>query len=356
MQLETTEKAIVRAMESGLVADKLSIVWHAGEPLVMPKAWYREADDLVRKHCESVVVTHNFQSNAVLVTDSWCDLFKSINTRLGVSIDGPAHIHDANRKTRTGRGTHESVMKGIECLTANDMSFHVIAVVTKEFLDNFEAALDYFEMLAGQGMTSIGFNVEEFEGDHRDTTLDHASGTRRRFRAFMRECYRRHVAGRLSIREVRAYDRFVKSGGERPRIMKKNQQAAPFRIITVGHDGAFSTFSPELHGADMGNGQRFVFGNVHDNAYLDAFANPVFARYMTDIIDGYSACRKTCPFFNACAGGSPGNKFFELGTMAGTETLFCDYRIKETTTVLRDEMGLDPVVAEHPALMATVPV
>ncbi len=355
MQLETTEKAIMRAMESGLVADKLSIIWHAGEPLVMPQDWYREADALVRKHCGSVVVTHNFQSNAVLVTDSWCDFFKSINTRVGISIDGPENIHDVNRKTRSGKGTHKSVMKGIECLTANDVSFHVIAVVTREFLDNFEAALDYFEMLAGQGMTSIGFNVEEFEGDNRGTTLDHASRTRRQFRAFMRECYRRHVSGRLSIREVRAYDQFVTKSDQRPR-MRKTQQTAPFRIITVGHDGDFSTFSPELHGADMGNGQRFIFGNVHDNAYLDAFANPAFVQYMSDIIDGYGACRKTCAFFNACAGGSPGNKFFELGTMAGTETLFCDYRIKETVTVLRDEMGLEPIVADHPALMETAPV
>ncbi len=348
--METAETAIVRAMESGLVADKLSIVWHAGEPLVMPKDWYREADGLVQKHCENVVVTHNFQSNAVLVTDGWCDLFKSINTRLGVSIDGPEHIHDANRKTRTGKGTHKSVMKGVECLVANGMSFHVIAVVTREFLHDFEAALDFFEMLTGKGMTSVGFNVEEYEGDHRDTTMDHADGTRRRFRAFMRECYRRHVAGRLHIREVRAYDHFVKNGGERPPILKKTQQTAPFRIITVGHDGGFSTFSPELHGVDMGNGERFVFGNVHKDAYLDAFANPVFARYMNDIIDGYSACRKACPFFDVCSGGSPGNKFFELGTMAGTETLFCDYRIKETVTVLRDEMGLSPIVADHSAL------
>ena len=56
-------------------------------------------------------------------------------------------------------------------------------------------------------------------------------------------------------------------------------------------------------------------------------------------------------FFDVCAGGSPGNKHFELGTMAGTETLFCDYRVKETVTILRDEMGLDPIVDDHPALM-----
>ena len=106
---------------------------------------------------------------------------------------------------------------------------------------------------------------------------------------------------------------------------------------------------------DMGDGTKFIFGNVHENSYLDAFANPMFVRYMGDIIDGYSACSKSCAFFDVCAGGSPGNKFFELGTMAGTETLFCDYRVKETVTILRDAMGLDPIVDDHPALMPVAP-
>ncbi|MBT7613007.1 MAG: GRRM system radical SAM/SPASM domain protein [Alphaproteobacteria bacterium] len=354
MPMETAEKAIIRTMESGLVSKKLSIVWHAGEPLVMPRDWYREADALVQKHCAGVEVTHNFQSNAVLVNDDWCDLFKSMKTRMGVSIDGPEHIHDAHRKTRAGKGTHKSVMKGVECLNRNDVPFHIISVVTKEFLHDYEAALDFFESLTGAGLTSVGFNVEEFEGNHEDTSMDNDTGTRHLFREFLRDCHKRHAAGRLNIREVREYDKFIKQGGVRPRLMK-TQQNAPFRIITVGHDGGFSTFSPELHDMAMADGEKFVFGNVHENAILDAFANPMFVRYMSDIIDGYSACSKSCAFFDVCAGGSPGNKFFELGTMAGTETLFCDYRVKETVTILRDAMGLDPIVDDHPALIPATP-
>ncbi len=34
------------------------------------KDWCREADKLVQKRCQGVEVTHNFQSNEVLVTDT----------------------------------------------------------------------------------------------------------------------------------------------------------------------------------------------------------------------------------------------------------------------------------------------
>ncbi len=38
---------------------------------------------------------------------------------------------------------------------------------------------------------------------------------------------------------------------------------------------------------------------------------------------GVEMCRQTCPYYVFCGGGPPGNKFFENGTFAATETLNC---------------------------------
>ena len=334
MSSETAELAIVRAMESGLVTQDFSIVWHMGEPLIVDQEWYQHVDRMVGRYCKGFQVTHVFQSNALLINNQWCDLFKSLNMRLGISIDGPQHIHDGHRKTRAGKGTFKAVMKGVECLRRNGMPFGVLAVVTREFLEDFETALDFFE---AEQMTNIGFNVEEIEGIHKHSSLgDRIGGTRKLFRDFMRECYRRHAAGRLNIREVREYERFFQNQAE---PLLRTDLNTPFRIVVVGHDGAFSTFSPELHTVNLKPGVPFVLGNVHKNSYLEAFSHPLFAEVMSAIIDGHSACEKTCRFFGLCGGGSPSHKFFQLGTMAGTETAYCSYRVKERATVFRDEMG-----------------
>jgi uncharacterized protein len=34
-------------------------------------------------------------------------------------------------------------------------------------------------------------------------------------------------------------------------------------------------------------------------------------------------CHATCVYFRFCGGGPPANKYFENGTIASTETLFC---------------------------------
>ena len=209
MPIPTAELAIVRAIESGLVTQDFRLAWHVGEPLVVGQEWYRQVDRLVRRHCTGLRVTSTFQSNAVLIDDEWCDLFEETHAELGISIDGPEHIHNAHRKTRSGQGTFKAVMKGVDTLHRNNVPFGVLAVVTREFLNDFNTALDFFETLE---MNEIGFNVEVIEGSHEYTTMNpRRRGTLDLFRDFTRECYRRHSAGRLKIREIREYEELSKN-------------------------------------------------------------------------------------------------------------------------------------------------
>jgi uncharacterized protein len=48
-----------------------------------------------------------------------------------------------------------------------------------------------------------------------------------------------------------------------------------------------------------------------------------FQALESEIALGVERCRQTCPYFAFCGGGAPANKYFETGTFAATETLFC---------------------------------
>jgi uncharacterized protein len=56
-----------------------------------------------------------------LLTKNWCDLFKTWNVNLGISLDGPESIHNSRRRTRRGEGTFQSVMTGLR--NAQDVGF-----------------------------------------------------------------------------------------------------------------------------------------------------------------------------------------------------------------------------------------
>ena len=49
-------------------------------------------------------------------------------------------------------------------------------------------------------------------------------------------------------------------------------------------------------------------------------------------------CQETCRYFPFCGGGPPGNKFFENGDFATTETLSCRLHKKATFDVALDKL------------------
>ena len=94
----------------------------------MPVAWYREAFDLIeRLRPAGLRIRHAIQTNGTLITPPWCALFREYNVGVGVSTDGPQHLHDKHRRTRSGRGTFDKTIAGIRMLRSHGIDFHVIA-------------------------------------------------------------------------------------------------------------------------------------------------------------------------------------------------------------------------------------
>lgn len=168
MGLEVLERIVAQVMASGLVGDTLPVVWHAGEPMAVPRDWYEAAFAIVARQAGPRRVQHHFQTNGVLIDAAWCEFFRRHGVRVGISIDGPAALHDRHRRRRDGRGTHAQVMRGIAQLRSAGIGFHTIAVLTREALDQADALFDFFVAL---GTDEVGFNVEEVEAAHGQSSL-----------------------------------------------------------------------------------------------------------------------------------------------------------------------------------------
>ena len=90
MSEATLDEALRAVFASGLVAEDFTVVWHAGEPLVMPVEFYARARELTRTYgADRVRVRHSFQTNATLIDDAWCRFFALPDVAVGVSVDGP---------------------------------------------------------------------------------------------------------------------------------------------------------------------------------------------------------------------------------------------------------------------------
>ena len=329
MNVSTVRLSARRLVEDDLAGPAITVVWHAGEPLTLPPSYFEEAfailEEVLGRHC---AVSHAIQTNGTLINDAWCDLFAKHRVRIGVSVDGPADLHDAHRRTRRGRGTHAKVLEGMQCLRAHGIDFHAIAVVTPATFERADAFVDFFD---AQGLRDVGCNFDEAEGVHPSSSV---TGHEVEHAAFVAHLVQRTVLRRSGIRfrELMQAHRLIVEDGPRyewnGRDWPENTQVVPFALLSVSHTGEFSTFSPELLGQASAEFGGFSFGNVADTGYLAAAQTERFRRVWSAIVRGVMACEATCAHFNFCGGGAPANKLYENGSLDSTETLYCRTMIK----------------------------
>ncbi len=321
MTVATASRAAQRLLEDGLAGAELTVVWHAGEPLLMPPAFFDEAVAAIAQALPGTRVQHALQTNAMLIDAHWCALFQRHGIAVGVSVDGPAHLHDACRRTRHGRGTHAQVLRGLAQLQAAGVPFHAIAVVHAATLHEPDAFYDWFET---QGITQLGCNFDEAEGVHAHSSLQDQEGAHG---AFLGRLLQRAETGRVQVREFdqarQALQQPAATWHWRGQAFPANSQVQPLALLTVRHNGDWCSFSPELAGQRSVLHGDFVLGNVHQAGYLAALDSPRLQALWHEVMRGVQACAARCAYFSHCGGGAPANKFYEHGHLAGTETLYC---------------------------------
>ena len=117
-----------------------------------------------------------------------------------------------------------------------------------------------------------------------------------------------------------------------------NDQVAPFAIISVAYDGSISTFSPELLGMKNSEFGDFYFGNMMTDDFTDVASGHKFQNVLKDIQAGVRMCADGCEYFSFCGGGAPSNKYYENGSFASAETMFCRYTIKTPIDIVLEDL------------------
>lgn len=339
LSLDLLDPIFKNLFQSDLIDQEFTVVWHAGEPLIMPITFYESAfqkiaqlnQEFNKNRCQ---ISHSFQTNGTLINQAWCDLIKSYQVQVGVSLDGPAFIHDAHRKTRKGLGTHASIMRGISLLKTNEVDFHVIAVLTQ---DSLEFPEEIFNFFLDHEIRKVGFNIDEQEGANLSSSFERV-GVEEPYRAFMKRFYElvKSTNGYLKIREFDNIINFIYHETN----YSIQGQFIPFTLLNIAWNGDFSTFSPEILSMPSSIYGNFILGNVLNDSFASARETDKFKRINQDIQAGVDLCQRTCQYFSVCGGGAPANKYFENGSFASSETMYCRYNTKILTDIILEDIEI----------------
>ena len=112
-------------------APEIHFAWQGGEPTLLGVEFFRKAVALQNKFADGKSIFNAIQTNGTLLDDEWCGFLAQNKFLVGLSIDGPAELHDQYRVDKRQQPTFGAVMRGLELLKKHGVEFNTLTVVNR---------------------------------------------------------------------------------------------------------------------------------------------------------------------------------------------------------------------------------
>jgi uncharacterized protein len=125
-------ESFIRQYFEGQNFKEVVFSWQGGEPTLLGVDFFRKVVALEKKYCPSHVRCENdIQTNGTKIDDAWCEFLYENNFLVGLSIDGPKHLHDHYRKDKAGQGSFDRVFRALKLLRKYKVNFATLSCVNR---------------------------------------------------------------------------------------------------------------------------------------------------------------------------------------------------------------------------------
>lgn len=283
---ELLETFIQQYIEAQTMPEVL-FTWHGGEPLLHPLSFYRRALELQQRYARGRQIDNCLQTNGTLLTDEWCEFLRANHFLVGISIDGPQHLHDTYRCH-----SFEKVMNGIRLLQKHQVEWNVMATVNRLNADYPE---DFYRFFKAIGCQYLQFTpVVE-----RDDT----SVTPEQWGHFLCGVYDEWVKEDVGQVFVQLFDATLANwAGEPPGICSMAPYCGRAAVMEANGD---------VYSCD-----HFVFpqhrlGNIRQQSLTEMLYGEQQQQFGRNKSDGLPRQCRECRFLFACHGECPKNRFMK---------------------------------------------
>jgi uncharacterized protein len=152
MSAEIQEELIRQVMQQG--SDAVSFAWQGGEPTLMGLEFFEKAIELEKKFGRNQTVGNGLQTNGMLLNLDWARFLRKYDWLVGISLDGPAFIHDHYRMDKGMQPTHHKVVANAKMLLDNNVAVNALCCLTDYSVQYPDELYAYFKSV---GLTWMQF-------------------------------------------------------------------------------------------------------------------------------------------------------------------------------------------------------
>jgi uncharacterized protein len=284
----------------------VTFAWQGGEPTLMGLDFYRKALEFQKQFSRPGMQIQNaFQTNGILLDESWCQFFKVHNFLVGLSLDGPEPMHDAYRLDKGDQPTFDRVMKALHLLKKYRVDFNILSCVHAA---NADHGLEVYRFLRDEaGARYIQFipivERDNEAGNQQGSRVTGRSVTGRQYGEFLTAVFDEWLRQDVGRVYVQLFD--VALGvwlGHRASLCVFDETCGA--ALALEHNG-------DLYSCDHFVEPDYYLGNINRENLIDLVAGPVqasFGEAKRSTLPKY--CRQ-CEVRFMCNGGCPKNRILK---------------------------------------------
>ena len=288
--LETT---IRQVMEQS--PEHIAFSWQGGEPSLMGLPFFEVAVRLERQYGDGKLVGNAFQTNGLLIDDRWARFFCDNQFLVGLSLDGPEHVHDRYRRKTNGSPSWARVMYGVEWMWKYGVAVNSVSTVTRYSAEHVDEVYDFLKQTGFRYMQFVPV-VEESDGTAR---LADYSVLPDQYGEFLVSLFGRWLEdftpeGPTTF--VRFFDAvFNKYAGLEPAECEMKQSCGTY--VVIEHNG-------DVYPCDFFVAPEWRLGSLRDDTLVGMLNSPKQDAFGSAKAHLPTACL-SCAWLKYCQGGCP---------------------------------------------------
>ena len=319
--LETYIRQLIEAHHTS----EVTVAWQGGEPTLMGLDFFRRAMEYAERYRRpGMRIVNTIQTNGTLIDDEWAAFFKQHDFLVGISIDGPRHLHDAYRVDKGGKPTFDRVMDGLRVLQRHGVEHNVLATVHAA---NAASPLEVYRFLRDEaGARFIQFIpiVERINADggtlqQEGTTVSDRSVGAEAWGRFLVAVFDEWVRRDVGSVYVQLFDAALASWSGAPPGMCIFSETCG-GALALEHNG-------DLYSCDHFVEPKHLLGNIERDSMIELVASEKQRKFGNDKRDTLPRYCRECDVRFACHGECPKNRFIQApGGEAGLNCLCAGYK------------------------------
>ncbi|MCJ7659005.1 MAG: anaerobic sulfatase maturase, partial [Anaerolineales bacterium] len=295
-------------------SNQVTVAWQGGEPTLMGLDFYRQAIAYQEKYRKPGMTSmqrmrfeNTMQTNGTLLDDEWCEFFKENDYLIGISIDGPRHLHDAHRVDKGGAPTFDKVMCGLRLLQKHGVEYNILVTVNRATADHPKEVYKFLRDEAGtewiqfipviERMNPGGLNLIQ-EGEQ----VSPRSVGPEQFGRFLIGVFDEWVYNDVGKVYVQTFEAALRNWLDMPTSGMCVFEKTCGYGLALEHNG-------DLYSCDHFVEPDYLLGNIQEEHMIELVGSDEQYKFGQDKYDTLPKYCLECPVLFACNGECPKNRF-----------------------------------------------